>query len=104
MGSDEYGDIEASLTYTFVDEQYSAQLSPPEGEPGAWLPSFGLVNASVTWNRFFGSALSLQLYGSNLANKEYRISNSNQWNLTYFRSSIYSEPRVLGMQLSYDWQ
>lgn len=98
-----WGDIEGSVTYAWVDEQYSAQISPPEAEPGAWLPDFGLVNASISWSRILDSAFSAQIYGTNLANKEYRISNSNQWNLTYFQSSIYSEPRNIGLQLSYDF-
>jgi iron complex outermembrane recepter protein len=98
------GELAASLTYVWVDEQYSAQTTLARDEPGAWLPSFGLVNGSVSWSDILGSSFSMQLYGSNLTNEVYRISNSNQWNLTYFRSSIYSEPRIIGMQLSYNWQ
>lgn len=97
------GDVEASITYAWVDEQYSAHISVPESEPGAWLPSFGLVNASISWSRILESSFSAQLYGTNLADREYRISNSNQWNLTYFQSSIYAEPRVVGLQVSYDY-
>lgn len=98
-----YGDVEASLTYTWTDKQYSGQSSPPEAEPGAWLPSVGLFNASLSWRNIMSTTLDLQLYGNNLANKLYRISNSNQWNLTYFQSSIYSEPRIIGLNLSYHW-
>ncbi len=97
------GEVELSATYAWVDEQYSAQASPIEGQPGAILPSYGLINASASWNQVLGSPVSLQLYGTNLANKQYRISNSNQWNLTYFQSSIYSEPRNVGLQASYYW-
>jgi iron complex outermembrane receptor protein len=96
------GYLEASLTYTWTDRQYSAS-SPPEAEPKAWLPSFGLLNASLNWSRILGTALDLQVFGTNLLNKEWRISNSNQWNLTYFQSSIYSEPRIIGVNLSYAW-
>ncbi|PTU30462.1 TonB-dependent receptor [Stenotrophobium rhamnosiphilum] len=98
-----YGDVEASMTYTWTDKQYSGQSSPPQAEPGAWLPSVGLFNASLSWRDIMSTSLDLQLYGSNLANKLYRISNSNQWNLTYFQSSIYSEPRIIGLNLSYHW-
>lgn len=99
----QYGDVEASMTYTWTDKQYSGQSSPPQAEPGAWLPSVGLFNASLSWRHIMNTTLDLQLYGSNLANKLYRISNSNQWNLTYFQSSIYSEPRIIGVNLSYQW-
>jgi iron complex outermembrane recepter protein len=98
------GRVEASASYVWVDEQYSSQTTLPEGEPGAWLPAFGLINASIHWSGLFGSRLGVQLYGTNLANKEYRISNSNQWNFTYVQSSMYSEPRNVGLQLSYDWE
>ncbi len=97
------GELEASLTYVWVDEQYGASTHP-DGEPGAWLPDFGLLNGSLAWSQVFGSELSIQLYGSNLTNELYRISNSNQWNLTYIRSSIYSEPRVLGFSVGYRWE
>jgi iron complex outermembrane recepter protein len=97
------GYLEASATYTWTARQYSAS-PPPDAEPGAWLPSFGLLNASLTWSRVFGSRLSLQLFGTNLENKVWRISNSNQWNLTYFKASMWSEPRIVGLNLSYDWE
>jgi len=98
------GEVEASLTYAWTARQYSSPSSPPEDEPGAWLPSYGLFNASMSWRNVFGSRLSAQLFGTNLANKLYRISNSNQWNLTYIQSSIYSEPRIIGLNLSYEWE
>jgi iron complex outermembrane recepter protein len=97
------GYLEASMTYTWTARQYSAS-PPPEAEPGAWLPSFGLLNANLTWSRIFGSRLSVQLFGTNLRNKVWRISNSNQWNLTYFQASMWSEPRIVGLNLSYDWE
>lgn len=97
------GRIEPSLTYAWTDRTYSAQTTLLEDEPGAWLPSYGLLNASIRWSNIFGTAFDAQLYGSNLLDKEYRISNSNQWNLTYIRSSIYSEPRIVGLQIGYSW-
>ena len=99
----ETGFLEASLTYTWTDRQYSAS-PPPDAEPGAWLPEFGLLNANLTWMQILGSRLNLQLFGTNLTNEEWRISNSNQWNLTYFKASMYSEPRIIGVNLSYEWQ
>jgi iron complex outermembrane receptor protein len=97
------GDIEVSATYAWTDEQYSSPSSPPEGEPGAWLDAYGLLNASLSWERILGSSFTAQLFGTNLTDELYRISNSNQWNLTYIQSSIYSEPRVIGLQLGYRW-
>jgi iron complex outermembrane recepter protein len=97
------GDLEASATYSWTDRQYSANTTLPQDEPGSWLGSFGLLNASLSWNRVMGSAFDMQLFGTNLNNKLYRIANSNDWHLTYFQSSIYAEPRFIGLQLGYHW-
>lgn len=98
------GDVETSISYAWVDEQYSSYASVPDAEPGAWLPDYDLINASVSWSQVMGSNFSLQLFGSNLANNKYRVSNANQWNLTYMQSVMYSEPRKLVLEVSYDFQ
>jgi len=97
------GTIEGSLTYSWVGERYSSAHSLPEDEPGAWMSALGLVNASIRWDRIMNSRMNLQLYGTNLTGEDYRLANSNVWNFLYLRSSIYGEPRVFGLTLSYDW-
>jgi iron complex outermembrane receptor protein len=99
-----WGEVEGSLTYAWNDRQYTSTNTVPEAEPGAWLDSQGLFNGSLRWTRIFGSAFDAQLYGTNLTDETYRISNSNQWTFTYMRSSIYSEPRIIGLQLGYRWE
>jgi iron complex outermembrane recepter protein len=98
-----YGLVNASMTYAWTDNMYLSPYSLPQVEPGAWLESNGLLNASVSWNGIMGSAFDLMFYGTNLTDEDYRISNSNVWNLTYYRSSIYGEPRILGVRLAYHW-
>jgi iron complex outermembrane receptor protein len=98
------GEVEASLTYAWYDRQYTSTNTIPSQEPGAWLSSQGLLNGSIHWGNIFGTAIDLQLSGSNLMNDVYRISNSNQWSFTYQRSSIYSEPRIISMQIGYHWK
>ncbi|SER08644.1 Outer membrane receptor proteins, mostly Fe transport [Solimonas aquatica] len=95
------GFMDASVTYSWIDRQYSSSYTLPQAEPGAWLGSFGLLNASFQWNNILNSPVDLQLYGTNLTDRTYRISNSNVWNVIYFRSSIYGEPRIYGAQLTY---
>jgi iron complex outermembrane receptor protein len=95
------GVVEGSATYAWTDKQYSAQTTLPQDEPGSWLPAYGLLNASLSWSGILGSNFDLQAYGSNLTNRLYRISNSNQWHLTYFQSSIYSKPVIVGLTLGY---
>lgn len=99
----EVGDVEVSATYAWTGSRYTAQTTLPGDEPGARLPSYGLLNASLSWNRIFGSGFDAQLFGTNLTDEQYRLANSNQWHLTYIRSSIYSEPRILGLQIGYHW-
>lgn len=97
------GTVEASLTYAWVDERYTAPITVPEAELGAWLEDFGIVNASISWREVFESRLDLQLFGTNLTDEEYRVSNSNAWNELAFRNTIWSEPRMYGLKATYRW-
>jgi len=98
-----YGEVGLSATYSWIDKQYVAPASVPDAEPGAWLDAFGLVNLSASWDGIFNSRFGLQAYVTNALDEEYRISNSNVWNILYAQSSIYGEPRVFGLQLRYTW-
>lgn len=97
------GEVEASVTYSWVDEQYTAATSLPADEPGAWIDDFDLINASLAWYQIFGSNFNLQLFVTNLEDKQYRISNSNVWREVYYKSDIWGEPRMYGARLSYRW-
>ncbi len=98
-----FGTLESSVTYSWVDERYLPPISVPEAEPGAWLEDFYLVNASINWRQVFGTALDLQLFGTNLTDEEYRISNSNVWNELGYHNSIWGEPRMYGLRATYRW-
>ena len=97
------GLVNGSVTYAWTDNVYLSPYSLPAAEPGAWLESQGLLNASLTWSAIKGSNFDVMLFGTNLTDEDYRISNSNVWNLVYYRASIYGEPRILGVRLSYHW-
>jgi iron complex outermembrane receptor protein len=97
------GTVETSLTYSWVDKRYTAPITTPDAEPGAWLDSFGLVNGSISWREIFESRFDLQLFGTNLTDEEYRISNSNVWNELGYKNSIWGEPRMYGMRVTYRW-
>jgi len=97
------GTVEASVTYAWVDDRYTAALSVPEAEPGAWLDDFGLVNASISWRDIFESSFDVQLFGTNLTDEEYRVANSNVWNQFAFKNSMWSEPRMYGLRATYRW-
>jgi iron complex outermembrane receptor protein len=97
------GAVDSSVTYSFVDKQYADGVDMPEQSPGAWLGAYGLLNAQVGWSKILGSNFDFQLFGSNLTDRTYRISNSNQWTLFFFQSSVYGEPRMIGATLGYRW-
>jgi iron complex outermembrane receptor protein len=97
------GRMEQTVTYSFTDKQYTSATSIPSEEPGAWLGAYGILNASFNWTGIYGSAFDLQLFGANLTDREYRITNSNVWNVFFFQSSIYGEPRTFGAQVGYHW-
>jgi len=97
------GTVEAALTYAWVDDRYVAPITVPWAEPGAWLDSFDLLNASIYWSEVFGTRFDVQLFGTNLTDEKYRISNSNVWNELGYRNTIWGEPRMYGVRLSYHW-
>jgi len=51
----------------------------------------------------FSSQLDLQLFGTNLTNEEYRVSNSNVKGELAYTNSIWSEPRMYGLKATYRW-
>lgn len=97
------GDIETSITYSSSSRKYAAQTAKPENEPGAWLPSYGLLGASISWRNIFETKFDAQLYGTNLTNEEFRISDSSTYDALGFHSAIYSEPRIVGLKVGYHW-
>jgi iron complex outermembrane receptor protein len=99
------GKLSGSVTYAWTDKQYATPFEVPAEEPEPWLAPHGLLNASLSlaWLFDTSQAVELRLFGTNLTNRVYRIANSNVWNTVYYESSIYGEPRILGLSLSYGW-
>lgn len=97
------GTVEASITYSWVDKRYTAELSVPEVEPGAWLEDYHTVNASLSWHDMFDSRFDTQLFVTNLTGEEYRVANSNVWTGLGFKNSMWSEPRMYGVRVGYHW-
>ena len=85
------------VNYSHVSGQYSA---PQPFEPGARLDGYGLLNASLKVAGVAGSGFDLTLFGNNLANKLFRVSNSNSSTSNYF-GTLYGEPRTYGVRLRY---
>jgi iron complex outermembrane receptor protein len=99
--AEQFGTMDGTVTYSYTDRQYSSTVTVPEAEPGAWLDSYGLLNAGFNWNSVYGTNFDVQIYGTNLTDRTYRVTNSNVWNTLMYQSTIYGEPRIFGVQLSY---
>jgi iron complex outermembrane recepter protein len=97
------GQVKLTATYAYVGRQYTAPTSLPSVEPGAYLDSYQLLNASLSWTNVFNKPFDLMVFGTNLTDETYRISNSNVFNQIGSIASVYGEPRMWGVQVRYHW-
>jgi iron complex outermembrane receptor protein len=72
-------------------------------EPGSDLAAYGLLSASLDWKGALGTDLDVSLFGSNLLNKKYAISNSGVYNAIGNQTQIFGEPRMYGIRLRYNF-
>jgi iron complex outermembrane receptor protein len=85
------------INYSHVAGQYSA---PGPFEPGAALEPNGRLSASLKFADIRGTGLDLTIFGNNLVDKVYRISNTNSFGSGSV-ASLYGEPRTYGVKLRY---
>ena len=103
------GDISLYASYSWTDKQATAPFSTetfPDGtanEPGVLLPSYGLLNATLEWKHVMGSKVDLTVFGTNLANKTYEISNSGVYQTIGAQAVIYGEPRMFGARVKFSF-
>ena len=106
---DTIGKVSLYAAYEWSDKQATAPFSTekfPDGtanEPGVLLPSYGLVNATIEWKNVLNMPLDLSVFGTNLANKLYLISNSGIYQSIGSQGVIYGEPRMFGVRLKYSF-
>ena len=72
-------------------------------EPGSDLGSYGLLSASLDWKQAMGTGLDVSLFGTNLLNTKYAMSNSGVYNSVGAQSMIFGEPRMYGIRLRYNF-
>jgi len=95
------------VSYDWTDKQPTAPFSTqtfPDGttnEPGVLLPSYGLLNATLEWKNVLQMPLDISVFGTNIANKAYLISNSGVFQTIGTQAVIYGEPRMFGVRLKY---
>jgi len=93
-----FGKTSALVSYSHVSKQYTA---PGPNEPLSYLRGYGLLNASLSINSVGNTGFDLTVFGSNLTNKLFRVSNSNTFTGSNYVSSLYGEPRTYGLRLRY---
>ena len=100
------GKMSLFVNYSHVSRQNTTPLNPDtiDGvmvEPGASIKGFGLLNASLTWSDIGRTGVDATLFGTNLANKLYRVSNSGVYQTIGVWSDMFGEPRMYGIKLRY---
>jgi len=63
------------------------------------VPSFGLVNARLSFDALLGSRVSAALWGSNLTDKAYRLSCADNLASIGYANCYWGEPRTYGVSL-----
>jgi iron complex outermembrane receptor protein len=104
-----FGKVSLFVNYAWTDARHQSGPSLetfPDGtlwEPGSDLPAYGLLNASLDWKNALGQNLDVSVFGTNLTNKVYAISNSGVYNQVGSQSQIFGEPRMYGIRLRYNF-
>jgi iron complex outermembrane recepter protein len=102
VGTD-MGELNLFVNYSHTSRQYTDQDSLPGTQPGAYLEPFGLLNVSLDWRNVANSGFDIGLFGTNLVNKTYRISNANVFDGLLYDATLYGEPRMYGLRLKYSF-
>ena len=101
------GNLSLFVSYSWTDKQPTAPFSTetfPDGtvnEPGVLLPSYGLLNATLDWKNVMGAPVDISLFGTNIANKSYVITNTGTFQTIGAQTQMYGEPRMFGVRLKY---
>ena len=89
------GDIIAGLSYSYTSNQ-TALYSAYGG-----LPSFELLNATLSWKSVAQSSFDIALFATNLTNEKYATNVNDFYAVANARfvSYLYGEPRMVGARL-----
>ena len=97
------GTISFFAIYSHTSSQHTEGTVVPPNQPGEKLEPFGTLNLSLDWKKIAGSNLDIGLYGTNIANKLYRVSNSNVFPSVLYSATLYGEPRMYGVRARYSF-
>jgi iron complex outermembrane recepter protein len=66
------------------------------------MPAFGLLNMSADWDKIYGSPVDVQLFASNLLNKQYPTAEFDLYTTGFgFNSAMFGPPRMYGIRVNY---
>lgn len=104
------GDVSLFVSYSWSDKRHQSgpalEYFPNTNivwEPGSDLGAYGLLSASLDWKQAMGTGLDVSLFGTNLLNTKYALSNSGVYNSVGAQSMIFGEPRMYGIRLRYNF-
>ena len=97
------GTLALFVNYSHSSSQYTEAVQLPQNQPGAYIDSFGLLSASLDLRNVGGTGLDVGVFGTNLTNSLYRISNSDvyQSGALLYWATLYGEPRMYGLRVKY---
>ena len=109
-GRASFGGVNLFVSYAWSDARHQSGPALEKfvdgsatWEPGSDLPAYGLLSASLDWKGALGSGLDVSLFGTNLLNKKYALSNSGVYNAIGNQGQIFGEPRMYGIRLRYNF-
>jgi len=94
------GELSLRTDYYLQSSQYFSNLAATIN-PGTLLPSYGLLNMFLTWDKVAGSGLQASLYARNLLNKEYYVGGIPQGADLGLNQASPGRPRMYGLELRY---
>jgi iron complex outermembrane receptor protein len=97
------GEISAFVNYSFESAQNTEALFPGDQQPFQKLASYSLVNLSLNWRDVYGRPVDLSFFMTNVTDRLYRTTNTDQWEALGTGSTLYGEPRMFGLRVRYHW-
>lgn len=98
---EDLGRLSLFASYSHVSSQATAPNALPVMQPGSVLEPYGLLNLSLDWRNVAQSGVDVGLFATNVTNKLYRVSNANVFDGSLHHSTMYGEPRMMGVKVRY---
>ena len=92
------GTINIGTTYVYTGDMRVAASSE---SPFAVLPSFELWNLNLNWSDIFTLPLDLDVYATNITDKQYMTYVGGTYNVIGIESRAMGQPRMIGARLKY---